>query len=565
MKSTIIRVVGAVALAAVVACGTAHAWGPRAQQSISLMAMQVVKEKYPAAFKAGATNYERDCLLGAAAGVSVLQGKVPLGTDAEALQAVGTEIELLRAVRDAGMASYFAYRMGVLSALVSNVMTPYGFATAPGDELVQQRMFSDIEKNLDTYKYSPNQSYREVLSDPLNYFRKKRAFFGDDRKIIAEDYALNRGYNGFLKQGGPVYFDRCVEAVADAWATVLARELQTEIPAASRRAQTWYYVDEIDYLLLTKKNPQGAERAYENFHKVVQNEPETYERIGDSFAAYGGKDGIDRAVREWQNAFNMAGENRQSVATKLNKHFLEVGKNFLESASKPGADDNDYPTALRAFESALEFDRRSDEAADNIQKTHVLINERNARHDTTLKLIASAEKLTTQADGLTKNDDFGGAIKTYRQAMSFYASIDDEFKDEARKGKEGVRNVKTAINGTVDKVLKRGSEAIEQGDKAVDEKRFEEAINLYNTVEGVVSVIPDENITGSKTHAQQKRDMIELAKGKVEDAKKAKLKEEERKKAEEAARKSGKKPAAAGAAGGAAGAGAAAPAPAPAK
>ena len=39
--------------------------------------------------------------------------------------------------------------------------------------------------------------------------------------------------------------------------------------------------------------------------------------------------------------------------------------------------------------------------------------------------------------------------------------------------------------------------------------------------ECAVSTIPDENITGSKTHAQQKHDMIELAKGKVEDAKKA--------------------------------------------
>lgn len=540
MKSRIVRAAWVAVLAAIVICGDATAWGTRAQQSITLMSMQVVKQQFPGAFKAGATSYEKDCLAGASAGVAALSGKVPLNTDAETIQAIGTEIQLLREVREYGMGSYFAYRMGVLSALVANVMTPYGFAFGPNDDVLQQKVFADIESAIGSYNYSPIQKNREIVRDPRTYFRNKRPFINDDRRLIAEDYQRGRGYNGFLKEGGPAYFVRCVEAVADVWASVLTQNEEPSLAAASRRMQTWYFVDEIDYLLQEKKNPQVAERAYENFRKVVQeNEPETYERIGDSFASFGGEEGTDRAVREWQNAHGMAGENRASVAAKLNRHYLAVGNKFLDIAAKPGADDNDLPSALRAFESALEFDRKSEDAADLIQKTHVLINERNARRDTTLKILASAEKLTTQADALTQNEDFGGAIKTYRQAMSFYASVGDEFKDEAKKGKQGVRDVKSAINKTIQKIISRGSEVIDAGEKAEEEKRFEEAIAQYSKVEAIVSVIPDENITGNKSHATQKADMIQLAKTKIDDAKKAKLRYEEQQKAAEAAAKKG--------------------------
>ena len=539
MKSRIVRAAWIATLVAVVACGNAMAWGTRAQQSISLMSIQVLKQEFPGAFEAGAASYEKDCLAGAADGVAALQGKVPLGSDAEAIQAIGTEMQLLREIRDFGMGSYFAYRMGVLSALVANVITPYGFAFAPGEDVLQQKIFADIEANIMTYDYSPMQKSREIVRDPGSYFRDKRPFLNDDRRLIAEDYQRGRGYRGFLKDGGPAYFVRSVEAVSDVWTTIMRRVGEQALAPASRRMQTWYFVDEIEYLLLVKKNPHVADRAYENFRKVVQGEPETYERIGDSFATFGGEEGTDRAVREWQNAHGMAGENRASVAAKLNRHYLAVGNRFLDAAAKPGADDNDLPSALRAFESALEFDRKSDEAANLIQKTHVLINERNARHDTTLKIIASAEKLIAQADALTQAEDFGGAIKTYRQAMSFYASVGDEFKEEAKKGKQGVRDVKSAINKTITKILGRGSEAIDAGEKAEEEKRFEEAIAQYNKVEGIVSVIPDENITGNKSHAAQKADMIQLAKTKVEDAKKAKLRWEEQQKAAEAAAKKG--------------------------
>jgi len=557
MKSIFVRAAYVMALGAIVACGDAVAWGDRGQQSISLMAMQVVKDQFPNAFRAGGTSYEKDCLRGAAEGVAALGGKVPLGSDAEALQAVGTEIQLLHEISEFGTGSYFAYRMGVLSALVANVMTPYGLAFSPEDEAVQRKLFADIDKHLNGYAYSPAKNYRERITDPLSYFKKKRSFIGDDRRLVGEDYRSGRGYNGFMKEGGPAYFVRCVEAVADAWTTVYSDAKQPPLAEASRRMQTWYFVDEINYLLLEKKNVKAAENAFENFHKVVQNDPEAYEAIGDSFAEYGGEVGTERAVREWQNAHAMAGQNRNDVAVKLNTHYLGVGNGFLDKAARPGADDNDLPSALRAFESALEFDRRSVEAADLIQKTHVLINERNARHDTALKILASADTLRTQADGLASADDFGGAIKTYRQSMSFYGSVGDEFKEETRKGKDGVRNVKSAINSTISKILSRGSDAVDAGEKAEEEKRFEDAISSYGKVEGIVAAIPDENITGNKQHAAQKLDMIELAKQKIEEAKRNKMKyEEQQRQAAEAAKKGGKKAAAPGAP-------PAAPAPAP--
>ena len=56
----------------------AHAWGPRAMQSITAMSLQMLKQDFPNIFRPGGaavgTNFELDVMNGARDGVQVLAG-----------------------------------------------------------------------------------------------------------------------------------------------------------------------------------------------------------------------------------------------------------------------------------------------------------------------------------------------------------------------------------------------------------------------------------------------------------------------------------------------------------
>ena len=116
------------AVAFVAAAGSAHAWGPTAQRAIVGTAFQVIAKGYADPFKTVDFNYESDVIAGAVAGRAALNSGVTLGTDKEVMNEIGTEIQLLREVRRNGSGgSYFAYRMGVVVAVVSDVSFPLCF------------------------------------------------------------------------------------------------------------------------------------------------------------------------------------------------------------------------------------------------------------------------------------------------------------------------------------------------------------------------------------------------------------------------------------------------------
>ena len=241
----------------------AMAWGPRAKRSISGMALQVIKKDFPNVFRpSGVTgpNFEEDLLRGANDGYAILGAEIPLNNDAEVVQAIANQIQLLRDVRKAGPSSYFAYRMGVLAALTADVTLPFGFAWSADDQAIQAKVNEDTEMRLDGFGYAPHQEHRIFLRDPREYFAKARMFYAEDKKIILEDYTRGQGYDGFLAQGGKAYFGRAVEAVSDVWYSVLRPEEEPGQVPATQRTLAWYYVDEIKYLLQAKHNLTQAEK-----------------------------------------------------------------------------------------------------------------------------------------------------------------------------------------------------------------------------------------------------------------------------------------------------------------
>ncbi len=507
----------------------ARAWETKSMQAVGAMAMQMLKGDYSDVFRPGGAvgpNFEKDVLAGARDGYRKLGDGVPLGSESEVVEAIANEIALLRAARKFGPTPYFAYRMGLLGSLTANAMLPFGFAFTEEDKALRQRIVADIEQNLDGYSFSPTTGKLQFVCDAQSYFRSRQSFMAQDKAMIKHDYQLGQGYRGFLQQGGPAYFTRSVEAVADVWNTVLNTDsvCPSPLPRPSDRALTWYFVSEIEFLVANKDSVRLAQQIYENFEKVNPRIPESYVRVGDIFYAHASREARERGVLEWQKAYSLGGPGRADVGKKLSAHFITEGRVFLEKAGKPGAEDTDLPNALNAFERGLDFDRTNAEVATLIEETNKAIVARNERLETTINIIANGEKIRAEADNFRDRKDFANAIKTYRQAIGFFEAVDDEFREQSNTAKENVRRLRKSIQDVISDILDTASAAIDEGDRAKDSNRFDDAIAKYDTVPTIVSVIPDDERQSVK---EDKDKLVQLSASKKEEAKVAKIRYEQ--------------------------------------
>jgi len=507
----------------------AYAWGPRARQALTAMAIQMIQSEFPYIFRpsgSAGVGYEKEAIQGATDGWQTIAEFYSLEDEKAVFAAISSEIQLMRDIRKFSLSPYYAYRLGVLSALVSEIMIPYGFAWTEEEKQLQELVNTDIDKNLDTYAYRARETRRTFIININKFFMERRPYFEENKKLIANDYRLGKGYNGLLSKAGKDYFERTVRTVADVWYTVLRPEDEgawTSPP--SDRTQAWYFVKEIEYMLDIKKNLFQAEKIYENFTKLSVNPPEAVNRIGDAFYRLGEPQAKERAVQLWRSAYvNSIGELRSSIAKKLGEYYFAEGQASFARANQPGGREEDLNIALYSFQQAIEFDRDNQEIVNMIQTTYQEIKERTEYRNMLVGIISQAEKTQEEAEKYRLSGDYGNAILTYRIAASLYNSVDDRFKDLESNAKSGLRRVKKSISDVINEILDRGSDAIDQGDQHKENNRFEEAISAYAKVESIVSVIPDDE---NPSLTQQKQNVIELAKKKIEEAKIAKVRYEQ--------------------------------------
>jgi hypothetical protein len=501
----------------------ALAWGPKGQRSIAVMAMKLISEEHSSLYRAEYLDFERNVLRGCSNGYGILEG-VPLRNDGETIQAIGAEIQLLRTARLMNPNSpYFSYRMGVLSTLVADVIQPFGFTWTAREKRLQQMINEDIEKHLAGYRYIPQQKGLTFIRELWDYIYARRAFYESDKEIIFQDYRDGTGYNGFLKKGGPVYFSRAVQSVADVWHTVLREKKDPGEEDASYRALKWYFVKEIKYLL-EHDLVVSADESYRIFDGIPIEIGETYVDLGQFYYDYGTKEGIQRGIREWKKAYRTGGPERVEVARKLVSHYLEEGRDHLENYQSQDRTDMDLPKALEAFETALEFENTSDEAAAMIKKTRTLIKEREERFQAIAEIIATATRVREEAEKAYQNEDFSGAIKTYRQAVTLFGAVDNEFREQEKVAREEIRRITAKIDDVINDVLDRASDAIySEGEKAEKRHEYEAAIAAYERVPGILANIPEDV---SPDFMTQKQEFIDLAADKIEKARRAKIRYE---------------------------------------
>ncbi|MCC6699201.1 MAG: hypothetical protein IT365_26490 [Candidatus Hydrogenedentes bacterium] len=509
----------------------AAAWGPTAQESIVATALQVLSQLYENPFRGTDVSYEKDVIRGAHVDRAEVLSKLSLKDRQSVINAIGTEIQLLREMRKYGVGSYFSYRMGVLACLVSDVSLPFAFESNPESRRLLALVEEDIDAHLKTFEMTSRPEHLEYVRNPVNYFKERSATHRDAKILIAADYAKGDAYNGYLKKGGQNFFETAVVSVADAWYTVFRTEGDSTDIAPSSQARTWYLVNEIQFLLTQKKNFLEAENVYRQLTAITANDQDVYERVGDAFYAFDSKEGRERGVQEWDAALSMSGKSRQRIQGKLAKHYLDLGEEYFNlTINNPDAPTDSLQQALDSFTKSLEYDRSSDDAVKRINETQVAISERNERLQLAVQMVANGESVLKEAEGSALADQNEEALAKYEKAILVLNQVSSEFKEQASAAKDGVENANRAISKIIRKVLDQAQEQIDQGDQLVEDKSFEEAKNRYSSVETILKVVPERE----GPDAEQKHKLLEESKTKIGDAERAKVQYEELQKSQAA-------------------------------
>ncbi|GMV98952.1 MAG: hypothetical protein AMXMBFR84_00920 [Candidatus Hydrogenedentota bacterium] len=500
----------------------AWAWGPDAQRAIIGTSFQVVRRQIGDPFKTrdNETNFETDVLRGVLIGPAGLGTPPPTENVSQAIGSIGAEIQLLRYVRKEGVGSYFAFRMGTLARIVSDVLFPYSYDQSAASKELLARINADVDKNLESIVFDDR-------ARPLYYVRNVPMYFNDlllpykeAHNLIAADYKQGKNYNGYLKNGTGLFFQKSVQAISDVWYTVLRNEADPTHSAPSDKAITWYYVDEISHLLNEKHNTREAERVYRIFAESNPGIADAFEKVGDVYYNYSRDDLKDRGVQIWMVALdNAEGPERNRINSKLAGHYLTAGKKSFDMAGKPEAPKDALEVALRNFTQALEIDRSNDEAASLINQTQVAIAERNERLQVALRTVAAAESVMREAEDRKVNAQYAESIALYNKAVLVFESVGDEFEEQHLAAQDGIESSKRNITDIINDVLNAAEDQIDQGDTMVEENRFDEAIAAYSSIPAIVSVVPDD--AGPQT--QQKEQLIKDSATKVEDAELAKM------------------------------------------
>jgi len=518
------RVWKAVAMGVLVALVAfdAAAWGPKTERAIAKTALELLSREHRGGhFKTTTWEYEDDVLRGALDGSAT--DLVPdTATEKDVFNLIQTEIQLLRGAREHGVGSYHSYRMGRLGTLVSKLYLPYslGLEQVPQAHELKQQIAKDIDAHVKDFTFRPPQASLFYIRDPSNYFERTRELRDYATAIIADDYKRGTGYRGYLANGALVFYRQAVQGVADTWHTVISPKDEPTDVAPSDEALTWYLTEEIEYLLMVRKNRLEANQAYERFASVNPGILAAYDKVGDCFYAFGDS---RRAAEEWTNALQMSGPERQGIVKKLSRHYIEEGQRHLaEEAKGPEGPPLALEDALHAFRMALTVDQTSDEAASLLAVTQVAVKEKKDRQTFAMELVATADKVMIEASRAADGGLYKEALSLYERAVVVTDGVDDEFPDIRSDARTIADNADNAIQKIMNTVIDEAEAMIDEGQVRVDDNMFDEARQAYEQVEQILSVIPDDG-----DFSTNKQDLIERAKEKMEEAEVARRRWEE--------------------------------------
>jgi len=393
----------------------ANAWGPDGQVAIVSAATHLLGQD-------SAFNL-RQFLKYVAAGASQTDDELAKMFPAFSIDAVGTiqrEMVLLQTVRSDRIDPYYAYRLGALGAIVARATAPLATSDAAA---IRAQYYTDVDSAINTVNLRPDQ--RKVV-DPRAYFSRVRSEAATNDQTILVDYRGGAGFRGFARSSLPYDASRSVNAVADVWYTILTAQLSVyDQPVSARRE---YVLSAVDYYLKSG-NLEEVRAAYDYAIKARMMDNDMRKEIGDRYFSAGL---YEHAMQEYQTILETAPD-RRDVVERVAEYYEQAG----DTAVSMG----DLEDAREAYAKSVEANSLRTDAQRKLLEVESSIAERDRRMLVQQTATDEAREFENRAEESVVRRDFARAISLLREAEARYATVTDEFPEEAKIASLGLRNV----------------------------------------------------------------------------------------------------------------------------
>jgi len=338
--------------------------------------------------------------------------------ETEPVRTIESEMYLLQTAGRNGFDTYYAYRLGVIGKLVASIATP--LREAP--PMFRQRYYADVEAHIDRLAIKTG---RRVQVEPRSYYTELLMRSSARDEMILKDYQEGVGFDGVAKTALLGDTGRTVDAIADAWFTLLTggNVVATVSDEQLRRYALGAYA-----FYIQRGNLAEIEAAAERLAKLTTPTPDMQVKIGDYFYEAGLR---ERAMREYRAVLAVQPDRRE-VVQKIGAYYFEQGESALE--------DGQLEKALESFRTALDADPLHPQAEGRRLDTERRIQERDRRREEQLSALNMAAGLEAQAAQHALGGYYAAAIAQLLEANRAYEAVTSEFPDAYAKASRGLRD-----------------------------------------------------------------------------------------------------------------------------
>lgn len=434
-------------VAACVVAHTAAAWGPNTQRAVVTTAMHVLSKEGVVQIARLAPEIED----GASASTETIQKVHPVFT-ADPLRAIETELRLLSAVRGTSVDPYFAYRLGLLGALVSQVSAPL----AGEPSVYRTQYYLDVDNNL---QQVPLKTSLRKTVDVVPYLDRVRMLANVRRDLLLKDYQVGVGFAGIARSSLAEETSRSIEAVADIWFTLITGP--SFQAAVSEEQVRGYVVDSLAFYV-ARRNEAEINSNYTRLSKLASKTPAMARSMGDIFYE-GGL--YERAIGEYELVLTHEPGQRE-ILDKIASYYVRVGDQ-LASAKRLEQAEEAYARAAKTdpMHSNAEMKRLDMEAQ---------ITKRNARQETARRQIEEAAQLLTDAEQHAMTGQHAEAIRALHDAESTYRMITDEFPAESYAATSGLADIAMRLRDLTNSLI-QNAQALSGSGAALDVRKLADA------------------------------------------------------------------------------------------
>jgi len=394
-------------------CGGADAWGPTARTAVVAAGTHLLGQD--AAFTLSRSL--KNVILGAELSDEDFNKQFPLYA-VDPVGAIQREMVLLQTMKSDRIDPYYAFRLGVLGRMVASATAPL----AAGGS-TQARYYADADQAITRINLKP--APRKFV-DPRAYFSLVQSEASANDRTIEVEYQSGIGFNGIARAALGQDASRSVNAVADAWHTLLtAAPAAFEEPTAAKRE---YVLGAIDFYLKQKNLVEAqAQYAFATDEGLVDTN--TQKKIGDLYfdnALY------EQAIVEYQKIL-AKDPGQRDVVDRVAKYY--------EMTGDTAADSDKLEAARDAYAKAADTNSLHPDAQRKLLNIEARIFAREERLSQQRAAIEEAQAIENRAEEAAIRRDYARAISLLRDAEQRYATVTDEFAAESNQAVNGQRMV----------------------------------------------------------------------------------------------------------------------------